>query len=465
VRLISISIDPEQDRPEQMKRYLAQYNSGEGWDFLTGSREDIALVLKYFRAYSGLIPPLTDNQIRPVSLYLFREPWLGEWALVNGMGGVSDLMRELERIESLTEAFYYKNAKVNDTVADYEEYLRRYPRGAHFQEIKQRLNGLEDSYYTKAKGGEDFDACQEYLTKFANGRYVPEVTGCLKQLYATMIEFVPVKGGCYTMGNTFGSGEGAPNEKPFHEVCVDDFSVGKYDVTVGDFKEFVKDTGYRTEAELGGGCYEWSRRKNVSLDWRNPGFSQDDRHPVVCVSWNDSVAFAEWLSAKTGRKYRLPSEAEWEYAARSGGKRERYAGISDQSQLYRYANFCDENCFFSYQTVSQDDGYRFTAPVGSYTANGLGLYDMTGNVFQWINDWYEKAYYQESPKDNPRGPDSGTYRVLRGGSWFHTPLYSRVSYRLWGAPDTRFYDIGFRLVTSASESDKAAAAGVGPSGK
>ena len=249
------------------------------------------------------------------------------------------------------------------------------------------------------------------------------------------------------MGNTFGWGEGATNEGPFHEVCVDDFSIGKYTVTVGDFKKFVKDTGYRTEAELGGGCYDWSGRINASLDWRNPGFSQDDRHPVVCVSWNDSVAFAEWLSGKTGRKYRLPSEAEWEYTARSGGKHERYAGFSDESQLYRYANFCDKNCLFSY--LSQDDGYKFTAPVGRYTANGLGLHDMTGNVFQWINDWYGKAYYRESPKDNPRGPDSGQYRVLRGGSWLHTPLYIRASYRLWGAPDTRFYDIGFRLVTSA----------------
>ena len=206
-----------------------------------------------------------------------------EWTQTNGMGGVSDLMRELKRIETGIETYYYANAKVNDTVADHEEYLRRYPRGEHFQEIKQLLNDLEDSYYAKAKDGKDFDASQEYLTKFVNGRYVPEVTGWLNRLYATMIEFVSVKGGCYPMGDTFG--DGGRNEKPFHEVCVDDFSMGKYNVTIGDFKKFVKETGYRTEAEMGGGCYDWAGKKNAGLDWRNTGFAQDDRHPVVRVSY------------------------------------------------------------------------------------------------------------------------------------------------------------------------------------
>ena len=224
--------------------------------------------------------------------------------------------------------------------------------------------------------------------------------------------------------------------------------MGKYNVTLGDFKQFVTDTGYRTEVELGGGCYDWTGRKDRNLHWGNAGFTQEDRHPVVCVSWNDSLAFAEWLSGKTGRKYRLPSEAEWEYAARSGGKKEKYAGFSDDSQLYRYANFCDKNCVFDHRTASQDDGYKFSAPVGSYMANGLGLYDMTGNVLQWVNDWYGKLYYGENPKDNPKGPDSGQYRGLRGGSWFIAPVYLRAAYRLWGSPDVGFWDIGFRLVSS-----------------
>jgi len=447
VRLVTISIDPEHDRPERMKNYLAQYNSGEGWDFLTGSREDITLVLETFEAFSGSLPKLVGDKVLPLSLYLLRGPKSDGWVRINGMGGVSDLMRELRRIESTTEAYYYTNAMVNEAVADYEEYLRRYPGGAHLKEIKQLLNDLEDSYYTKARSSNDFYAYQEYQVKFPNGRYVPEVTGLLNKSYDTMIEFIPVKGGCFQMGDTFGVG--GANEKPVHEVCVDDFSMGKYDVTMGDFKKFVYDTGYRTEAERGGGCYDWTGKKNGSFDWRNVGFTQDDRYPVVCVSWNDSLAFAEWLSGKTGRKYRLPSEAEWEYAARSGGKDEKYAGFSDESQFYLYANFCDKNCVFDHKTASQDDGYKFSAPVGSYRPNGLGLHDMTGNVLQWINDWYGKMYYGESPKDNPRGPDSGQHRVLRGGSWFIAPVYVRAAYRLWGTPDVRFYDIGFRLVSSA----------------
>ena len=408
VQLVSISVDPEHDGPEQMKNYLAQYNSEEGWDFLTGSPEDIILVLKAFNSTS--FPTFAGDKMSPLSLYLLRGPKSHEWVRLNGMSGSSGLMQNLKTIESETEDYYFTKAKVSEAVADYEEYVKKYPRGAHLEEIQQLLNELDKSY-------------------------------------DTMMEFISVKGGCYKMGDSFGAG--GKNEKPVHEVCVNDFSMGKYDVTVGDFKKFVNDTGYRTEAERGGGCYDWTGKKNAGLNWRNAGFSQDDRHPVVCVSWTDSSAFAEWLSGKTGKKYRLPSEAEWEYAARSGGKKEKYAGFSDESQLYRYADFCDKSCVFDHKTANQDDGYKFSAPVGGYLPNGLGLYDMTGNVLQWTNDWYGKAYYAESPRDNPKGPDNGQYRVLRGGSWFIGPVYIRAAYRLWGTPAVRFQDIGFRLAGPA----------------
>jgi formylglycine-generating enzyme required for sulfatase activity len=211
-----------------------------------------------------------------------------------------------------------------------------------------------------------------------------------------------VKGGCFQMGDTFGDGEG--DEKPVHEVCVDDFYMGKYEVTVGEFKEFINATGYNTEAERGDGCYYWTGlewAKDSSKNWRSPGFLQDDSHPVCCITWNDAVAYTEWLSEKRGSKYRLPTEAEWEYAARSGGKREKYSGGDNLDSIGWY----------------KDNSGSKTHPSGQKKPNGLGLYDMTGNVWEWVADWYGEKYYSGSPKNNPRGPDSGQDRVFRGGSW------------------------------------------------
>lgn len=255
---------------------------------------------------------------------------------------------------------------------------------------------------------------------------------------STGMEFVFVKGGCYEMGDTFGDGVAA-REKPVHNVCVNDFYMGKYEVTVGQFRTFVQDTNYRTEAEKGDGCYVWSGSKwdkDGSKSWRSPGFSQDDNQPAVCVSWNDTQAFNEWISRKGGKSYRLPTEAEWEYAARSGGKKEKYAGMSNDSGLGDYAWY------------NANSGSK-THSVGGKTPNGLGLYDMTGNVWEWCQDWYGEKYYAESPKDNPRGPSSGQDRVLRGGSWFDEPLVVRAASRNGTGPAARFYSLGFRLSLAA----------------
>jgi len=250
----------------------------------------------------------------------------------------------------------------------------------------------------------------------------------------TGMEFVRVKGGCYQMGDTFGDGDS--DEKPVHEVCVDDFYIGKYDVTVGDFRRFVSDTGYSTEAEKGDGCYVWSGsswNKDSSKNWKNPGFSQEDRNPVVCVTWNDAKAYAGWMQGKSGKAVRLPTEAEWEYAARSGGKAEKYAGGNDIDSVAWY---------------NGNSGNR-THPVGTKSPNGLGLYDMSGNVWQWTADWYGDKYYSESPRNNPIGPNSGQYRVLRGGSWFNLPVNVRAANRYWDDPTLRLSSYGFRLVLSA----------------
>jgi sulfatase modifying factor 1 len=266
---------------------------------------------------------------------------------------------------------------------------------------------------------------------------VENKTGDVSRDPTTGMELVFIKGGCYEMGDTFGDGQA--DEKPVHNVCVNDFYIGKFEVTVGQFKRFVNETGYRTEAEKGDGCFLWSGskwEKDGSKSWRSPGFSQDDNQPAVCVSWKDTQAFSEWLSRKGGKSYRLPTEAEWEYAARSGGKKEKYAGMSNDSGLGDYTWY------------NANSGNR-TRSVGGKTPNGLGLYDMTGNVWEWCQDWYGEKYYGESPRDNPRGPSSGQYRVLRGGFWNSRPEYVRAANRGWYVPAYRNYGSGFRLSLSA----------------
>lgn len=268
---------------------------------------------------------------------------------------------------------------------------------------------------------------------------------------ATGMEFVRVKGGCYQMGDTLGDGN--PNEIPVHEVCVDDFYLGLYEVTVGQFRQFVDATGYRTEAERGDGAWHVSDqgelKKEPHINWKNPGFPQTDRHPVVCVSWNDAQAFLDWLSQESGKAFRLPTEAEWEYAARSGGKNYEYSwGNGDPS-----GNIADESAKREFPWASiwwrgYDDGYVYAAPVGSFSPNELGLFDMTGNVWEWCQDRYGKDYYASSPKNNPTGPDSGVLRIGRGGSWYSVPRNVRTAYRFRGWPSERLDGNGFRVALS-----------------
>ncbi|MEN6423126.1 MAG: formylglycine-generating enzyme family protein [Smithella sp.] len=219
---------------------------------------------------------------------------------------------------------------------------------------------------------------------------------------ATGMEMIFVKGGCFQMGDTFG--DGYSQEKPVHEVCVSDFYMGKYEVTQGQWQRIMGNNPSHFSS-CGANC------------------------PVENVSWNDVQGFIEKLNSRTGKRYRLPTEAEWEYAARSGGKSEKYAGGDDVDAVAWY---------FS------NSGSR-THPVGQKQPNGLGLYDMSGNVWEWCNDWYGDKYYNQSPRDNPGGPSSGSSRVFRGGSWFNLAARTRAANRYWNFPDFRDLIRGFRL--------------------
>lgn len=248
----------------------------------------------------------------------------------------------------------------------------------------------------------------------------------------TEIDMVLVKGGCYKMGDTFNVSDRQGDEKPVHEACVDDFYIGKYEVTVTQFRAFVNNTGYKTEAEKGDGCYYINNGtviKDKLHNWQNPGFQQRENNPVVCVSWNDSIEYINWLKQKSGLKYRLPTEAEWEYACRGGGKNEKYSGGNDIDKI---AWFNKNSSMMSHQ-------------VGTKSPNGLGIYDMSGNAGEWTMDWYD-LYYKNTPKDNPKGAKSGIGKVMRGGAWPHTPYYTRCAYRISRNPFIRAYDGSFRLL-------------------
>jgi formylglycine-generating enzyme required for sulfatase activity len=207
------------------------------------------------------------------------------------------------------------------------------------------------------------------------------------------------------------------SEGPEHEVEITRrFYMAETEVTVGQFRRFVKDAKYSVGDER----------------WESPGFDQSDDQPVVFVSWNNAVDFCAWLSQKDGKTYRLPTEAEWEYSCRAGAKT-RYCFGDDESDLSSYAWI---------RSNSQGKTNR----VKTLTANALGLCDMHGNVWEWCQDVYDPKYYEGSPKEDPPGPGGRGARVMRGGSWYGAAVDCRSAFRRRGDDDRRDPNLGFRIV-------------------
>lgn len=228
----------------------------------------------------------------------------------------------------------------------------------------------------------------------------------------TGMELLLVRGGCFQMGDVFGDGE--VEEQPVHEVCLDDFYMGRLEVTQGQWRKAMGDDPSR-----------------------DPACRGNDACPVDSVTWEDAQAFLARLGAAGGGRYRLPTEAEWEYAARSGGRRERYAGGDDVDRVAWYG----------------ENSGRTNRPAGTKAPNGLGLHDMSGNVWEWVQDWYADDYYARSPRSNPTGPAERagpTFdRVLRGGCKTGEAHNERTTRRTWGYQRTsgqRSDKIGFRVV-------------------
>jgi formylglycine-generating enzyme required for sulfatase activity len=243
------------------------------------------------------------------------------------------------------------------------------------------------------------------------------------------IEFTRIPGGEFEMGDRWGRGDS--DEKPVHLVKLKSFYLSKREITVGQFRAFVQATGHLTDADTSGWGMAWAVDKGAIVkgaNWQNPGFAQTDDHPAVMISWNDAAAFCKYTGT------RLPTEAEWEYAAREGRKQYQFPG--GDSLTEKQAN---------YRLPKDKDVYPFTSPVGSLAVNGFALYDMAGNVSEWCNDWYDPTGYDQNLSSNPKGPSSGQYRVLRGGSFMDNRDFCRAVERSAGLPDDRVFSVGFRV--------------------
>ncbi len=237
-------------------------------------------------------------------------------------------------------------------------------------------------------------------------------------------------GGTFKMGDI--QGVGYDDERPVHEVTLDAFAIGRNPVTVNEFRRFVETTGYKSEAERKGGAWVWDGKEwgeKTDANWRNPYIAQDDDHPLVSISWNDAAAYCEWLCEQTGEQYSLPTEAQWEYACRAASE-----------TAYCFGD--DEQLLADYAWYSKNSEGK-THPVGVMRANTWGLHDMHGNVWEWVQDWYER--YSKESQRNPSGPEQGSNRVIRGGSWVSGAGVCRSACRVRGGPGYRDYYLGFRL--------------------
>ena len=265
------------------------------------------------------------------------------------------------------------------------------------------------------------------------------------------MKFVFIKPGSFMMGSALNPSEVASryggkekyykDEHPQHWVTLTKgFYMQSKEVTVGQWREFARGSGYKSDAETGGGAYVWGGEKwekKAGAYWDNPGFSQTDANPVTCISWNDAQAFTKWLSREDGGDYRLPTEAEWEYAARAGTKTPFYTGDCLSTGQANY------NGDYPGNSCSKGEFRKRPTPVGTFSPNRWGLYDMHGNVWEWCQDWY--GGYPSGSVTDPKGASSGSYRVGRGGNWSNVARNCRSADRGRVTPGYSSSYLGFRL--------------------
>ena len=331
---------------------------------------------------------------------------------------------------------------------DFEVYLARFPDGRHAARAKRLPAALKPKVAAVTPPPPRAGAPSP-ATPAVGVFPKPRKAGDTFKDCADCPEMVVVPPGRFQMGSPSHESGRQDDEGPVHGVRIGySLAVGKYEVTRGQFAVFVQDTGHG----LSGGCWIWNGSKwaeDSGKSWRDPGYRQDDNHPVVCVNWKDAKAYVEWLSRKTGQTYRLLSEAEWEHAARAGTTTARHWG-NDADQACDHANVHDEvskrENKYSWEAHACDDSHAKTSPVGSFRSNAFGLHDVLGNVWEWTEDcWHDS--YADAPSDGRAWTSGGGCgrRVLRGGSWNVSPRVVRSASRGWLGSDYRINYLGFRV--------------------
>lgn len=323
------------------------------------------------------------------------------------------------------------------SIVGYETYLAEYPEGSYAATARIKLTTLKDKLTaaTPAKPGTPTGS-----SVFSHGQTFKDCDDCP--------EMVIIAGGSFEMGSPDYELNRRESEGPVHKVSVGMFALARNKITRGQFAKFVSETGYQAGTACLASEGEDIEKNGRGRDWRSPGFPQDDQHPAVCINGADAHAYLGWLSRKTGQRYRLPSESEWEYAARANTLSSRFWG-ENPDDACRYANVADQSLRSTW-IHNCNDGYPNTSPVGSFLPNAFGLYDMIGNAWEEVEDTW--GSYHETPTDGspmPSKTKTGAIRlggnVLRGCSWRCPPEYARCAVRS-AATDyrVRLWDRSFR---------------------
>ncbi|MCG8331513.1 MAG: SUMF1/EgtB/PvdO family nonheme iron enzyme [Chitinophagales bacterium] len=353
----------------------------------------------------------------------------GDFIFIHKSACVNDTQLAIDKAEALL----WDQAIQLDTKEAFTFYLQVYPEGKHKKKAVERINAFLELENQKSKAS------------IYEGYEVSTEPGTSSMAF--------IKGGTFQMGY---DDTKTKNKAP--TISVDDFYMDRYEVTNAKFAAFLNSEGNQA---VGGANWYKIESSNAKIEKYRDQYQIKrgyEKHPVVEVSWYGAIAYCNWLSKKEhltpvysingtsisinwdADGYRLPSETEWEYAARSGGRDDRWAGTSSKDNLMDFAN---------YWTPDNNDIYEETTPVGHYYANNIGLYDMSGNVWEWCWDWYKDNYYKKCPSHNPRGPILGSEKVVRGGSWSSDPDELKCNNRNSYAPIFRLDFMGFRVCKTA----------------